>query len=269
MIIRLEQPSHRYLAISQPAHSWVSGQFARAWGNEVFSTFHPYEQVCYAAEEHDVGFLRWESAPTLNEATGLPHTFEDLPQEVHFEIWRTGITQLRPVCPYASLIVSLHFCNLCERFHSRLPEQDRSASGAFLKEQRDYQKAIRGSLQSDPLLQEALGDDFLAYHRDLIAIWDLFSLELCRDRVQEFKLPRVPRWKSEPVDILVRKSDRLENFWEVDPWPFAGTSMTTICEGKMIDRRFKDLDAMRTAVLNAERMSLEFNFGRGKLRVNG
>jgi hypothetical protein len=258
MIIQPEQPSDHYLAISQPAHSWVSGQLARAWGNAVFSGFQPFEQMCYAAEQHDVGFLEWESAPTLNQATGLPHTFEDLPEQVHFEIWRTGIFQLRAVCPYASLVVSLHFCNLCERFHSRLANRDQSESRAFLMDQRKYQQAVRSSLQRDPLLNEALESDVLAYHRDLIATWDLLSLELCRSRSDHFRVPHAPIWQKEHADIRVLKVDNFTNVWEVDPWPFKVRSVTAVSEAKEIRGRFLNLDTMRVTLRDAERISLEF-----------
>jgi hypothetical protein len=258
MIIQPEQPSHHYLAISQPAHSWVSGQLARAWGNEVFSGFRPFEQMCYAAEQHDVGFLQWESAPTLNQATRLPHTFEDLPEQVHFEIWRTGIFQLRAVCPYASLVVSLHFCNLCERIHSRLANRDQSESRAFLMDQRKYQQAVRSSLQRDPLLNEALESDVLAYHRDLIATWDLLSLELCRGRSDHFRLPYAPIWKKEHADIRVRKVDNFTDVWEVDPWPFKARSVTAVSEAKEIRGRFDNSDTMHVTLQDAERISLQF-----------
>src|SRR6266478_5788418 len=151
MIIQPEKAPNQFLAISQTAHSWISGQLARAWGNKDFSGFQPFEQMCYAAEQHDIGFLRWENAPTLNQTTGMPYTFEELPEQDHFEIWRTGIFQLRPVCLYASLVVSLHFCNLCERFHRRQKARDQFESDAFLTEQREYQEVARGLLQGDPL----------------------------------------------------------------------------------------------------------------------
>ena len=255
------QPQHRSpyrLAISQPAHSWVSGQLARAWGNEVFSGFEPFEQICYAAEQHDVGFLQWETAPTLNQATGLPHTFDDLPEQAHFEIWRTGIFQLRAVCPYASLVVSLHFCNLCERFHSRPTNQDQSQSGAFLKEQRGYQQALRAFLQRDPLLKEALETDVLAYHRDLIATWDYLSLELCRGRSSNFTVPNIPIRGKKHAEIRVRKADDTADVWEVDLWPFKDRAITAVCEAKQINPRFDDAETMRVALRNADRFSLQF-----------
>jgi hypothetical protein len=259
MIIQPQHHSQYRLAISQPAHSWISGQLARAWGNEIFSTFQPFEQLCYAAEQHDVGFLQWETAPTLNQATGLPHTFDDLPEQIHFEIWRTGIFQLRAVCPYASLVVSLHFCNLCERFHSRPANRDQAEPSAFLKEQREYQQMLRTSLQRDPLLTEALESDVVAYHRDLIATWDYLSLELCRGRSGDFTVPHIPIWPKERAEIRVRKSDDLTNVWEVDPWPFKARAIAAVCEAKQINLRFDNADAMRVALQDAERFSLQFH----------
>src|SRR5271165_6977306 len=94
MIIPPAQPGHRTITISQTSHSWISGQLARAWGNDNFTLFEPFEQMCYAAEQHDIGFLDWESQPTLNVDTGLPYTFDELPESIHFEIWHKGIFQL-------------------------------------------------------------------------------------------------------------------------------------------------------------------------------
>jgi hypothetical protein len=262
MIIQPENPSHQFLAIAQTAHSWISGQFARAWGNKDFSSFQPFEQMCFAAEQHDIGFLRWENAPTLNETTGMPYTFEELPERDHFEIWRTGISQLRPVCLYASLVVSLHFCNLCERFHSGCNGHDRSESDAFLREQREYQEVARSLLQDDPLMENSLEGRVLTHHRDLLATWDLFSLQLCRGRCNEFKLPQVPIWEGGNADILVRKKDSAENIWEVEPWPFNGESLTAISEGKWIRERFTGLEAMRSAIQSADRITLRYIFQR-------
>jgi hypothetical protein len=268
MIIQPERPPQGFLAISQPAHSWISGQIARTWGNKVFSGFQPFEQMCYAAGQHDIGFLVWENAPTLNQATGLPQTFEELPEQVHFEIWRNGISQLRPVCLYASLVVSLHFCNLCERFHDRSIDRDQSGPSAFLKEQREYQEVACRLLRSDPLLENALEDHVLSYHRDLIATWDLFSLQLCRGRSNEFKLPQVPIREGGKSDILVRKIDGPNNVWEVDPWPFNVQSVTAISEGKVIRRRFDELNTMRAALRDADRISLRFRF-QPRSKVDG
>src|ERR1700675_988463 len=155
MIIPPDQPHDRTITISQTSHSWISGQLARAWGNQSFAGFKPFEPICYAAEQHDIGFLNWENEPTLNAETGLPYTFDQLPESLHLDIWRTGIYQLRPVCSYASLIVSLHFSGLCERFHRRQNDSPQCEARQFLGEQREYQQNTREMLKQDPFFEQA------------------------------------------------------------------------------------------------------------------
>jgi hypothetical protein len=257
MIIPPDQPHDRTLTISQTSHSWISGQLARAWGNELFVGFKPFEPICYAAEQHDIGFLDWENEPTLNAETGLPYVFDQLPQSLHLDIWRTGIYQLRPVCSYASLIVSLHFSGLCQRFHLRQNDSPKSEASQFLREQREYQQNNRETLSQDPLFREAIAPEILSYHRDLIAVWDLFSLELCRGRVSEFKLPAVPVSVNERIDLLLRQTSE-PKLWEVSPWPFASTSLTTMCEARILDQRFTDQKRMWEALRHADRTTIQF-----------
>jgi hypothetical protein len=257
MIIPPDQPHDRTLTISQTSHSWISGQLARAWGNQSFAGFNPFEPICYAAEQHDIGFLNWENEPTLNSETGLPYVFDQLPEPLHLDIWRTGIYQLRPVCSYASLIVSLHFSGLCQRFHLRQNDSPKGEASQFLREQREYQENSREALSQDPLFQDATAPEILSYHRDLIAVWDLFSLELCRGRATEFILSAVPVSDSERVDLLLRQTSK-PKMWEVSPWPFAPTSLTTMCEARVLDQRFTDQKRMREALLNAKRTTIQF-----------
>jgi Protein of unknown function (DUF3891) len=258
MIIPADQPHHRTITISQTSHSWISGQLARAWSNESFGRFEPFEPICYAAEQHDIGFLEWENQPTLNMKTGLPHAFDELPESLHLNIWRTGIYQLKPACSYASLIVSLHFCGLCERFHRQQNDSILSEASQFLSEQREYQENALETLRQDPLFQPAIAPEVLAYHRDLIAVWDLFSLQLCRGRLSEFKIPEVPLSPEKHVDLLVRQRSKDEKLWKVDPWPFAVASLTTLCEGRVFEQRFNDQGTMREALRNADRTSIQF-----------
>ena len=109
MILQKGIETRRVIAISQTAHAWVSGQLARQWGNECFPSFAPAEPVCYAAEQHDRGFLDWERQPTLNPKSGLPHTFENIPLSLHVELHKKSILELKAVSFYAALVTSLYF----------------------------------------------------------------------------------------------------------------------------------------------------------------
>ena len=139
------------IAVGQPAHAWVSGQLARAWGNDRFGTLEPREEVCLAAEQHDAGMAAWEGRPTLNPKTGLPRSFMELPLDEHLEIWWSAAPLVLPQSPYAALLVSMHGTALYERRDlERLTAADAERVKAFLAGQRALQEQLRDRLDADP-----------------------------------------------------------------------------------------------------------------------
>src|SRR3954463_1738657 len=100
--------------IGQPAHAWVSAPLARAWGNDRFGGFEPWEEVCLAAEQHDIGMAAWDAAPELNHVTGLPYSFRELPRRTHLALWSSAANLVLPQSRYAALLVSLHGAGLYE-----------------------------------------------------------------------------------------------------------------------------------------------------------
>ena len=72
------------LAISQLTHAWISGQILRAWDEALG------EPLLLAAEQHDIGWLDWEAAPTFNPETGRPHLFREIGAATHSPMWIRG-----------------------------------------------------------------------------------------------------------------------------------------------------------------------------------
>ena len=66
----LREDGDGVLCIGQPAHAWVSGQLARAWGNERFGAFAPREEVCLAAAQHDLGMAAWDAEHEFRDYGG-------------------------------------------------------------------------------------------------------------------------------------------------------------------------------------------------------
>ena len=100
--------------IGQPAHAWVSGQLARAWGNDAFPAPVPREPFCLAAEQHDVGWADADLAPVAGP-DGRPLSFMQQPRLAHVAIWRGAARRLLAQSRYAALLVSLHGTSLYER----------------------------------------------------------------------------------------------------------------------------------------------------------
>src|SRR5947209_2911370 len=138
------------LAIGQPSHAWVSGQLARFWGNDRFGSIAPFEQVCLAAEQHDVGWARRDLNPIFNADTGLPQSFMEVPVKDHLPLFTDGPRALVSQSRYAALLVSLHGWRLYERRDlAKLPAEEAGAVRRFLSGQRAFQAELNASLGVD------------------------------------------------------------------------------------------------------------------------
>lgn len=207
--------------IGQPAHARVAGRLARAWAEP----FEPREEVCLAADQHDVGWTAWELAPELDPATGLPYTFSALPPVRRLALWTGAGELVLPQSRYAALLVSLHGTLLVERFPP--PPEHAAIVQAYLARERAFQETLRGSLGADPVE--------LARNRELVFTWDALSLELVHGvtgsrAVAGFTL------SADGPDVRVA------------PWPFREAELAVSFEGRVLGGTFTDEAAMRAAL---------------------
>jgi len=120
--------------------------FARAWA----APFEPWEEVCLAAEQHDIAWTNWERVPDLDPETGLPYTFSALPRLRRLELWSGAATLLLPQSRYAALLVSMHGTLLVERFPPGGDEDVERALAEYLERERGFQARVLESLRGDP-----------------------------------------------------------------------------------------------------------------------
>ena len=237
------------IAIGQPAHAWLSGQLARAWGNERFGAVEPWEEVCLAAEQHDVGMAEWERRPTFNPRTGLPRSFMELELDEHLEIWWRAAPLVLPQSRYAAVLVSMHGTALYERRNlERLSEVDVKRVQAFLAGQRELQEHLLAGLRADPATAAAASDDVVRRNQRLVWTWDSLSLGLLLGWAP-FELTSVPAAEGE-IDVAVSDAS-------LDPWPFAAPELTVRCEGRRLTGRFTDEEAMHDALAVAPWVTIE------------
>jgi hypothetical protein len=233
--VLLRRDGDGVVAIGQPAHAWVSGQFARAWGNARFGVVDPFEDVCLAAEQHDVGMAAWEVRPSFNAQTGLPRSFMELSLDEHLEIWWRAAPLVVPQSPYAAALVSMHGAALYERRDlARLSEEDAERVRAFLAGQRELQERLLAGLGADA--------ERVRRNQRLVWTWDSLSLAVLLEW-PEYELKAVPTADGE---IAVTFADGT-----LDPWPFAAPSVTVRCEGRRLAGPYADEKAMRDALAAA------------------
>lgn len=237
------------IAIGQPAHAWLSGQLARAWGNERFGAFAPWAEVCLGTEQHDIGMAAWDNAPTLNPRTGRPHTFMDMPTAVHLRLWSAAAPLVVPQSRYAALLVSLHGTGLYERRDlSADPPELVEAIRRFLDEQHRFQASLLASLRSDPDYAPHATPDAVARNRQLLRIWDALSLAICHGVRGERAFADVPAADVGAETLTLRPISADPARLTLSPWPFRHDTVTLVVEGRRLQPEpFVDETALRAA----------------------
>jgi Protein of unknown function (DUF3891) len=254
--VLLRRDERGQLAIGQPSHAWISGQIARAWGNERFGPLVPYEEVCLAAEQHDIGMAEWDLRPTRNPETGLPHRFTEMPLATHLELWRAAPRRLLRQSRYAALLVSMHGARLYERRDlTRLPPSEAQRVTAFLNEQRRLQQDLSASLQADPATRAVASPETIARNSRLIWTWDSLSLGICLDWAPT-TLEQVPAAEG-TLDVSLSSSSGARELI-LDPWPLRVDTLTVRCEGQRLAGGVETQDALDRALAEAPWETLEF-----------
>ena len=208
------------VCVGQPAHAWISGQLARAWARDPVE---PWEEVCLAAEQHDVGMAEWDAAPELNPETGRPYSFMEMPLSTHLRLWRAAPGKLLSQSRYAALLVSMHGTALYEmRDLSKLEPAGADAVRAYLAEQRELQERLGAGLDAEEVRR----------NQRLIWLWDFLSLGLLLG------------WEGRSLDGITIGDGTLE------PWPFREDAITLRTDGRRLEGTFDDEAEMRAA-LNA------------------
>lgn len=244
------------LAIGQSSHAWISGQLARAWGNERFPAPEPWEEVCLAAEQHDIGMAEWDLAPARDPATGLPFSFMEMPLDTHVGLWTAAPRKLLSQNRYAALLVSMHGLRLYERRNlSELPEREAGLVRDYLAGQRELQRELLASLRADPSTASAAEEGTVIRNSQLIWIWDYMSLVICLDWAPR-PLHDVPA-RDGPAELRLAPAGEPHRL-ELKPWPFAAPQIAVRCEGRRLDYRYSSDRALRGALAAARWETIEF-----------
>ncbi len=254
MLLRVDDRG--VLAIGQPSHAWISGQLARAWGNDAFGTVEPWEEVCLAAEQHDIGMAAWDLEPSLNPDTGFPHSFLEMPIEVHLRLWTQGPRRLLRQSRYAALLASMHATRLYEQRNlATLTAEQAELLQGFFADQGNLERELLDSLRRDPLTAPTASDEVLRRASQLVWTWDWLSLAICLDWAPD-SAKAVPT-AAQPVELALRASGEPQRLI-LDPWPFRARELTVSCEGQRLTERSADRDGLRDALAQAPWETLRF-----------
>jgi hypothetical protein len=231
------------LAISQPTHAWISGQILRAW-DEALS-----EPLLLAAEQHDIGWLDWETAPTFNPQTGRPHLFREIGAAVHSPMWRKGVERaLGAWGAHVALLVSRHGGVIYRRYtdRHRISEADAAAARTYLETQAPMEATWAKTLGLDAAA--------LQKQTTLVALSDTLSLALCGELKTpiEVEAPNASGG-TETLRLIERPGHTFD--FVLSPWPFRKDVLDVEGEARPLPAsgRFDNEAAMRIWLKSPER----------------
>ncbi|MFC7738396.1 DUF3891 family protein [Roseomonas sp. GCM10028921] len=237
MILRSPEDGVRLL-IPQPSHALLSGQMMAAWGAPGFAWPDPAPEVILAAEQHDIAWLSWETAPTLDPATGLPHAFTELGAAVHAPMWARGVEMARAAWGlWPALLISLHGTRIYTQYMDpeHLPPDDHAAI--------DRNAAKEDALQADWISKLGATPDHVERNSALVAVTDALSLALCFADPDKAGEAPMADGSTRKMRLVRTGTSR----WSLDPWPFRDSTLTLRCEAIRLraEARWTDEEAMR------------------------
>lgn len=243
MILRSPENGTRLL-ISQPSHALLSGQMMAAWGAPGFARPDPAPEVILAAEQHDIAWLSWETAPTLDHEKGLPHDFHRLGPAVHAPMWARGVEIARAAWGlWPALLISLHGTRVYTEYMDpeSLPPEDHAAI--------DRNAAKEAALQADWIARLGAKPEQVERNSALVGVTDALSLALCfADPDMAGEAP-MEDGSTRKMQLVRRGPSR----WSLDPWPFRVDTLTVQCEVLRlpVEVRWTDEAAMRRDLRDA------------------
>ena len=257
MIIRKHE-GRDLVVIGQTDHSRFVGQLAAHWGNARFAAPEPYESVVRAASFHDFGWLRYETSPLMDSASGEPYPFLKVPlTATQLASYQWGLDWMADIDPYAGLIVSMHCTGLWKGRYGTIAHPQGynlkvldPAIQAFVDRNEGWQERQRASLD----------DKALRTNYRLMQVWDLLGLYFCCQDPYDDHVDPVPTSYADPDGgvrmALAPDGPRRVRF---DPYPFAERPCRVqLLARRLPSRTYPDLEAFRRAYYRADAELLEF-----------
>jgi hypothetical protein len=244
MIIQTAPAGESRLAVIMHEHTALSGQFARAFGNEKFEAASPNDLMFYVVSHHDAGWADFDRNPITDENTGLPYNLVETPAE-----YITVTSQRSPEFnqrhhPYCGLLSSMHSWGLYNGRYGlsnlvlidKIPSKDRPLADRMLDNEIDRQKKLKAELAKNPETAEWITEKHLFQNYKQLQFFDLLALYFNRihpSQRTEQKFEHVPLNAQQDVTVSIRPTE--QSVYKVSPYPFAANGAEFAFAGRLID----------------------------------
>jgi hypothetical protein len=223
-------------------HTALSGQFARACGNDRFEPIWPNDLMFYIISNHDAGWTEFDRDPVTDGKAGLPYNLVETPAEYITVTSRGSPDFNERHHPYCGLMSSMHSWGLYNGRYGlsdlvlidKIPPQDRPLAQRMLDGEIDRQKRLKMELataETAPWIEEK----HLFQNYKQLQLCDTLALYFQRthpsDRtLQEFR--HVPLNAEQDASVMIRPRGHDE--YEISPYPFAVSNAEFAFAGRLI-----------------------------------
>jgi hypothetical protein len=246
MIIQTAPAGQPRLAIMMHEHTALSGQFARAFGNDRFDPVEPRELVVYAIAHHDEGWAAFDRDPATDEDTGLPYNLNETPARYISVTSRGSPDFNQRHHAYCGLLSSMHSWGLYNGRYgvsdlvliNRFPPQDRPLVDAMLANELERQERLKREVEKDARAAAWLEERHLFQNYKQFQFCDLLALYFNRTHEAargEQTFSHVPRDAQDDAAITIRP--REPGVYELSPYPFAADGAEFAFAGRPIAPR--------------------------------
>jgi Protein of unknown function (DUF3891) len=244
----IQQQNDPMIVIRQTDHAFLSGFFAREWGNERFSKPEPFSSFCLAAAEHDNGWQEWELGAGVDPKTFTPYSFMTVPTEEHIALYQRGIDRIVKVDLYAGLLVAAHCMGLYDRTRATIPgysakyikSQEQQVANDFVQRLRLQQLRLKVDLRNDSVMKSYIDDKLIKINSQRLEALDRLSLYFCMGAEENTTIEAVPvDDQGNEVDWAVRAVGPKQV--TIDPYPFRRDPLEiAILARRVAKRRYAD-----------------------------
>jgi hypothetical protein len=247
--------------ITQIDHAKLAGLFAAHWGNQQFERPRPYASVVRAAQYHDGGWLRYETSPILDPATGRSPSYQQVPTDAaQLAAYQWAVDMLTDVDPYTGLLVSKHRTGLWQQRYSAIRQPPPGPP-------RKLSPGIEAFIACNEARQNAIaaGRDAreVAVNYNLLQVWDLMSLYICsHEQHGEHVIDPVPTgYASDSGVASIRLTPTSPTTIAIDPYPFdrAPLEAALVCR-RLPQSALRNAEALHAAYFGARPEVAGFTF---------
>lgn len=262
----LQQQFDPMIVIRQTDHAFLSGFFAREWGNTQFTRPEPFSSFCLAAAEHDNGWQEWELSPGVDRKTFLPYSFMTVPTEEHIALYQRGIDRVVKVDLYAGLLVSGHCMDLYDRSRATIPGYsakyvkgpEQQLANDFVQRLRLQQLRLKVDLRNDPAVKPLTDENLIKLNSRRLEALDRLSLYFCLGSCEDTSIEAVPT-NNEGAEADWQVRPGTDNQFTIYPYPFRRDPLEfAILARRIPKRRYVDEGELQSVLAAAPFFNIPF-----------